>query len=370
MSSSATATLAERYAQELRTRGYLADDAQRAALEALDRLRVRLLPKRGRSMRSRLRSSSTPGVDAATQGVYLYGGVGRGKTWLMDLLYQSLPDRAVRLHFHHFMQTVHAELHALRSRREPLAQVAKTLAAQADLLCLDELYVSDIADAMILGRLFAALLQHGMSLVITSNLAPHELYRAGLQRERFLPAIALLERTLEVCSLGGGQDYRLRQMQSVPIYLDSSAPDSAARLQRLFGELGAEVTADAAELTILGQQVPVLGRSGDVVWFSFEALCAGPRSQHDYIEIARRFRTVLLSDVPVFQLAEQDDAARRFIAVIDEFYDQGTKLVLSAAAPPAQLYRAQRLQAEFLRTASRLVEMQTESYLARARRQG
>jgi cell division protein ZapE len=242
------------------------------------------------------------------------------------------------------------------------------LAAQARVLCLDELYVSDIADAMILGALFEAMLRHDVLLVITSNRAPHELYRDGLQRSRFLPTIALLERELEQCSLDGGVDYRLRQLQRAPIYLDSRAPDSRARLLRLYTELAGEHGESRTELRILGRTLRAVRCRGDVVWFDFDTLCEGSRSQNDYADLAQEFRTVLVSEVPVFSAPEHDDAARRFIALVDEFYDQGTKLVLSAAAAPSELYRLGRLQLEFQRTASRLVEMQTRAYLARARR--
>jgi cell division protein ZapE len=369
MSSADGPTLLERYEGELHAQGYLADVAQRRAVERLDALRARLLIKPVRGLRSRLGPRSPTAALTGSHGIYLYGGVGRGKTWLMDLFLHSLPGAmAGRSHFYHFMRDVHARLPKLRSRRDPLETVAKSLAAQWRVLCLDELYVSDIADAMILGNLFEALLRQGLRLVITSNQAPRELYRNGLQRERFLPTIALLERELEIISLEGGMDYRLRQMQRAPIYLDSGAEDSSARLQRLFAELAGGPAQRMPEMRILGQNVPALGCRSDVVWFSFAALCEGPRSQQDYAEIAREFRTVLLSEVPVFERPEQDDAARRFIGLIDELYEQGTKLVLSAAAAPAQLYRGERLRLEFRRAASRLIEMQTEAYLGRERR--
>jgi cell division protein ZapE len=237
-------------------------------------------------------------------------------------------------------------------------------------LCLDELYVSDIADAMILGALFAALLRHDVRLVITSNVAPHDLYRDGLQRRRFLPTIALLERELEQCALGDGVDYRLRQLQRAPIYLDSRDGDSRERLLQLFTQLAGGRGEDRTEVRVLGRTVVAERCRGDVAWFDFAELCAGARSQDDYGQLAQEFATVLLGNVPVFESPEQDDSARRFIALVDEFYDQGTKLVLSAAAAPEALYRGGRLQASFLRTSSRLVEMQSTDYLARARRNG
>jgi len=362
--------------EQLLARGFEPDRAQEAALARLEALRLRLLQppvaewrRRWQRLLGRRAGHGTAGM----HGIYLYGGVGRGKTMLMDLLYDSLPGLPRRRsHFHHFMRDVHERLRHLRARRAPLEPLARELASQTRLLCLDELYVSDIADAMILGGLFEALLRHGVVLVITSNLAPQELYRGGLQRSRFLPTITLLERELEQCSLDGGVDYRLRQLQRAPIYLDSAAADSSGRLQRLFSELAGEQPGERGgtgpELSILGRTLMTVRCRADVVWFEFDVLCAGARSQNDYVELAQEFSTIMLSDVPVFEAAEQDDAARRFIALIDELYDQGTKLVLSAAAAPASLYRNGRLAAEFQRTASRLIEMQTTEYLARERR--
>jgi cell division protein ZapE len=365
--AAATGTLRERYEAELAQRGYRADAAQLRALEHLEALRAQLLaaPPHARWLRWRWRRQPAP----AGLGLYLYGGVGRGKTWLMDLFYDSLaPLPRERSHFHHFMRDVHAALRTLRRRHSPLDAVAAVLARRARVLCLDELYVADIADAMILGGLFEALLRRQVRLVITSNLPPRELYRDGLQRVRFLPAIALLERALELVPVDGGVDYRLAQLRARPIYLDSTAGDSNARLQVLFDALAGEHGDEHAILEIQGRALRTLRRRGDVVWFDFRTLCEGARSPSDYVEIALEFRTVLLSDVPVFRDSAQDDAARRFIALIDEFYDQGTKLVLSAAAPPQALYRAQRLQFEFQRASSRLVEMQTDAYLARPHR--
>jgi cell division protein ZapE len=284
----------------------------------------------------------------------------------MDLFCESLPGHARRLHFHHFMRDVHAALRRTRGRTDPLPRVAQQLAADTQVLCLDELYVSDIADAMILGGLFEALLANGVALVITSNVPPHLLYRDGLQRARFLPAIALLERRLSVLCVDGGTDYRLQQLQRRPIYLCSGTPDTPAQMHVLFEQLAGAHGESDTELQVQGRRLRAVQRRGAVVWFGFAALCEGPRSQNDYLELAQEFHTVLLSDVPVFSQPPQDNAARRFIALVDEFYDQGVKLVLSAAAAPGQLYRGERLLAEFQRTASRLVEMQGEAYLARA----
>lgn len=356
-------SLSERFARECHRRGYQPDDAQRAALARLERVRSQLLARNDGDFWRRWQRQP-----ATALGLYIHGPVGRGKTLLMDLFYDSLPfPQRRRSHFHHFMRDIHERLKQLDRRREPLAAVARELAKHCRVLCLDELIVGDIADAMILGRLFEALLHQGVTLVMTSNVAPASLYRDGLQRSRFLPTIALLERELEPCPIDGGLDYRLQQLQRAPIYLDSHAADSAARMQRLFQELAGE-HGESRALEILGRSVPAIAVHADVVWFEFAALCESSRSQYDYVELAQEFRTVMVSDVPVFATPEQDDAARRFIALVDEFYDQGTKLVVSAAALPPQLYQHGRLLADFERTASRLVEMQSADYLARARR--
>ncbi|HXR19943.1 MAG TPA: cell division protein ZapE [Steroidobacteraceae bacterium] len=360
-------TLQQRYERESRAHGYDPDSAQRAALERLEALRVRQTQRNHGGLWQRLlRPWRAEAAAPGRRGIYLHGGVGRGKTMLMDLFYDSLPlSQRQRSHFHHFMREVHEQLGQLRARRAPLHALARELAARSRVLCLDELYVSDIADAMILGGLFESLLRRDVLLVITSNFAPQELYRGGLQRARFLPTIALLERELEQCWLGRGTDYRLRQLQRAPIYLDSHEPDSNARLQQLFAEMGTTVAGFRTEVRILGRTIRAVRCLADLVWFEFDEICAGARSQIDYVELAQEFRTVMLSNVPVFSAPEQDDAARRFIALVDEFYDQGTKLILSAAAQPFELYRGGRLQVEFQRTMSRLVEMQTASYLAR-----
>ncbi|HEY4974412.1 MAG TPA: cell division protein ZapE [Steroidobacteraceae bacterium] len=362
--------LRERYQHELAAHGYQADAAQSTAIERLDALRMRLLANGAGGWWSWLRRRM-PQADAArhSRGLYLWGGVGRGKTWLMDLFYDSLPARMRRRsHFHHFMIDMHRQLRLIGARQEPLQLLARRMARHTRVLCLDELYVSDIVDAMLLAGLLEALLRHGVLLVVTSNTSPSALYRDGLQRERFLPAIALLERELEVLQVDGGVDYRLRRLQRSPIYLDSRAADSAAQLQSLFDDLAGDHGDSALELRIGGRRLRALRRRGDVVWFSFATLCQGPRSAVDYAEIAADFHTVLLSDVPAFTAPQQDNEARRFVALIDEFYDQGVKLVLSAAAAPAELYRGELLQFEFRRTASRLAEMQTQYYLGRPRR--
>jgi cell division protein ZapE len=370
--SPAVPTLRDAYERELAARGYHADEAQLRTLAELEALRLQILARPKRATLARLlgRHRGAHAGAAPRGGLYLWGAVGRGKTWLMDLFYASLSGKARRLHFHHFMREVHESLGRLHKRSDPLPVVARALATRSAVLCLDELFVADIADAMILGGLFEALLREGMTLVITSNAAPSELYRDGLQRARFLPAIALLERELRIVELDGAIDYRLRQLKRRPIYLASQSADTPARLAALFEALADREAEPQRELVIQGRPLHAFRRSGEVVWFSFATLCQSARSQNDYVELAEDFHTLLLSEVPVFAEPQQDDAARRFIALIDELYDQGVKLIVSAAAAPETLYRGERLREIFQRTVSRLTEMQSEAYLARPHGRG
>ena len=344
--------------------GRLPDTAQLAAIEKLDALRSELLQARKRR--------SVPALlpllrrrTAAVRGLYLWGGVGRGKTWLMDLFYASLPFAAKRRrHFHRFMHDVHAQLKTLAGRESPIDVVAERLAGKARVLCFDELFVTDIGDAMILGALFAGLFERGVTLVVTSNIPPQELYRGGLQRARFLPAIALLEKHTETLHVDGGIDYRLRQLGSTGLYLPAGQSDTRARLCRVFEDLGGRDASRDVTVQIAGRSIPAQRLASSIAWFDFDALCEGPRSQNDYIELAREFPAIVLSDVPVLDQT-RENAARRFIALVDEFYDRGVKLIISAAAQPSELYRGSRLNQAFARTESRLIEMQSKDYLAR-----
>jgi cell division protein ZapE len=360
--------LRKAYARALRERGFSPDREQRAALARLDLLRRRLRRAQHSPLRRWLRGLLRRSPDAAVCGLYLWGGVGRGKTWLMDLFFASLPfTQRRRQHFHRFMYDVHAALAQLKHERDPLEQLADTIARETRVLCVDEFQVTDIADAMILGGLLAGLFRRGVTLVATSNTAPAELYRDGLQRARFLPAIELIERHLEVLEVGGTTDYRLRELTQAGVYLPADAPDTSARLEMLFGRLGGYAARAGGDILIEGRPIPVVREGAGVVWFRFAALCEGPRSQDDYIEIAREYRSVMVSGVPVLA-AGDDDAARRFIELIDELYDRNVSLIASAAAPPQALYRGQRLRGPFERTVSRLIEMQSAEYLAREHR--
>jgi cell division protein ZapE len=359
------------YVQQLSERGFRSDPAQLAAVEKLERLRRRLIAnhRTQSSLLGRLlRGAGRRSPEEPSRGLYLWGPAGRGKTWLMDLFFESLPfPERRRRHFHRFMYDVRTELRRLQQEESPLEHVAEAIGRETRVLCFDELFVTDIADAMILGGLFSGLFRRGVTLVATSNVRPAELYRDGLQRQRFVPAIELIEQHVEVLAVDGPTDYRLRRLTQAGTYLMCGASDTAARLEALFVELAGHGHIASGSIEIEGRLIPVIRRGQGAVWFDFAALCAGPRSQDDYIQIAREYQSVLLSDVPVLDELH-DNEARRFIALVDELYDRNVNLVLSAAALPAQLYRGERLKDQFERTASRLVEMQSKDYLAREHR--
>lgn len=359
-------TPAEHYSRDLAQGKILPDRAQEDAIRELDRLYWQLV-NYWRQPRGFLQSLF--GRKQGTghlKGLYLWGGVGRGKTYLMDIFFQCLPgERKLRMHFHRFMQSVHRSLYANRGNKNPLDLVAAEISTRADVLCFDEFFVSDIGDAMILGNLLEALFANGLVLVTTSNIMPARLYERGLQRQKFLPAIALLEQHTTVMNVDGGTDYRLRTLENAGIYhsplgesADASMRDCFDNLARGMGTTGYEI------LEILGRDITARRWAEGIAWFDFAALCDGPRSAADYIEISRLFHTVLISDVPVFS-PRHEDQARRFISLVDEFYDQNVKLILSAAAPLEQLYQGRDLAFPFERTRSRLLEMQSLDYLAR-----
>jgi cell division protein ZapE len=347
------------------------DPAQQQAAARLDELRAELLARSqslGDRLRARLPWLKARSAAPPVRGLYLWGGVGRGKTLLMDLFHESLGPRiAERMHFYRFMQQVHARLRAAKNRTDPLELVAERLAARTRVICLDEFFVSDIADAMILAGLFAGLFRRGVSLVATSNIEPQDLYKDGLQRQRFLPAIELLEANMDVLHLDGGVDYRLRQLEQAPTYLDSRAPATPAQLAQRFAALAGAGAAGPSVLKVQDRPIAARATGAGMAWFDFKDICDGPRSQNDYIEIAHLYHTVFISNIPEFRGGD-DNAARRFIMLIDEFYDRSVNIVVSAAAPPAGLYHGEALRTEFARASSRLIEMQTQQYLARQHR--
>jgi cell division protein ZapE len=350
----------QRYESDLARLGFERDPAQERAVAALDELQARLLAAPGNPLWRRLLGRSAPPV----KGLYLWGGVGRGKTWLMDCFFDCLPcEDKLRLHFHRFMHEVHARLKRLPDEQDPLAKVADGFRARARVICFDEFFVSDITDAMLLGRLFQHLFARGLTLVATSNLPPDELYKEGLQRERFLPAIRLLKQNTQVLNVDGGTDYRLRHMQGAELFYVPAGMEADAHLAAMFERLTGHVPAAADALMVNDRPIATRRHADGVAWFAFEALCEGPRSQEDYIEIARGFHTVLLSGVPQFN-RDSEDAARRFIALVDEFYDRRVKLAASAAVPLDALYKGRRLAFEFQRARSRLTEMRTKEYLS------
>lgn len=358
----------QRYEQALLREGRVADPAQRLVAERLDALHRCLASSPGpgplrRRFMSIFGEAKHP---AACRGIYLWGTVGRGKTWLMDLFCAGRPrSESRRLHFAHFMREVHARRTKLGNIERPLEQVAQQMARRARVYCLDEFMVQDIGDAMILHGVLDGLLRRGVVLVTTSNTPPPRLYEGGLQRERFLPTIALLERMLDVVEIAAGDDYRRRALRAAPTWLDAGDAGSATRIRELFDRLANSAAVDEARnMLVEGRPIETLRHAGGLAWFSFKALCEGPRSADDYIALARQLHTVFLSDIPLFD-GFNDDAARRFIALIDELYDQRVKLVATAAAEPIALYRGERLAKDFERTASRLIEMRSDEYLSR-----
>ncbi|KRA17119.1 cell division protein ZapE [Lysobacter sp. Root604] len=336
------------------------DPAQHPALRELDRLHALLSepPKRGLFDGLLGKKAETP------KGLYLWGGVGRGKTFLIDLFFDGLPIREKRrTHFHRFMREVHTQLRAHAGESDPLAKIARQWRRELRVLVLDEFFVIDIGDAMLLGRLLERLFAEGVALVTTSNTAPPNLYAEGLQRDRFKPAIAQIEQHCEVLLLDSAHDYRLRALTRSPVYRTPLDAESDAWLSARWKELSMACPKEQGPLHIDGRDIPVRGLAEGHAWFDFAALCEGPRAASDYIEIATEHHTVLLGDIPLFD-SRNEDPARRFVTLIDELYDRHVNLVCTAAAAPTELYRGHKLGGAFERTASRLIEMQSAEYLA------
>lgn len=355
-------TIKNQYDSLLMTENLVADEAQRDVVLRLEDLQQRIL--RYHSLPARL-TRWLPGKAQAAgpTGIYLWGGVGRGKTFLMDLFFASLKlERKRRIHFHRMMRDVHARLKCIEDAEDPLDIVADDIAAEVSVLCFDEFYVSDIGDAMILGRLLDGLFRRGVTLVATSNAQPSDLYRDGLQRQRFVPAIEALERHTEIVELAGATDYRLRLLQEAGTYLVPADNTSEEKLSHYFEEVATGVSRDNTDIEVLGRPIRTRRCAKGVAWFDFDDICEGPRSQEDYIELARWYPTVIVSGIPELG-QERENAARRFIALVDEFYDRKVKLVVSAAARADQIYQGRKLTFEFERTSSRLTEMQAEEYL-------
>jgi len=357
--------VAQFYQQALTLRGYQPDSAQQAAVARLQTYYddwLRFQQDRRSALRRLWRHPDVP------RGVYLWGGVGRGKSFLMDAFYQTVPvKRKTRLHFHEFMRGVHAQLNEVKGQADPLNAVAARIARRNRLICFDEFHVSDIADAMILYRLLTSLFERGLSFVMTSNYEPSTLYPDGLHRDRMLPAIKLIQDRMDVLNVDAGIDYRRRSLEQVHMYLTPITAQTQHLLQQAFERLSDGAPRDPV-LTVQHRSLRAVALSGSVAWFDFATLCAGARSQNDYLELASRFHTIIVSDVPRMS-ASQASAARRFTWLVDVLYDHNVKLMLSAQCEAEALYTEGQMAQEFQRTVSRILEMQSREYLERERRQ-
>jgi cell division protein ZapE len=353
--------ITQAYKSALKQHDHVEDQAQLRVVGEMQKLQQQIM--RDASLAGRLRRLLPGSIADRPRGIYLWGGVGRGKTFLMDLFFGSLNIRnKKRIHFHRMMRDIHSRLENLQDVSNPLDRVAADIAAESRVLCFDEFFVSDIGDAMILGRLLEGLFDRGVVLVTTSNARPEDLYKNGLQRARFLPAIELLEQHTQVIELDGDTDYRLQLLQEAGTFLTPAADAADIKLRHYFEEIASGDMVEKHVIDVLGRDVQTVRCAKGIAWFDFMDICDGPRSQEDYIEIARWYPTVIVSDMPVLD-RELEDPARRFIAMVDEFYDRKVKLIISAAANIDALYQGNRLQFEFARTSSRLTEMQSREYL-------
>ncbi len=352
------------YEEQLRLKGFQSDPAQLRAVQALQRCSdewARYESHKGSWLKAMFKKTDVP------KGVYLYGGVGRGKSFLMDCFFACVPvQRKTRLHFHEFMREVHHELAALQGTVNPLSALGKQISERYSLICFDEFHVADITDAMILHRLLDALFEYGVGFVTTSNFKPSDLYPDGLHRDRIFPAIDLLNEKLEVLNVDHGVDYRRQTLEQADLYLCPRGERANEIMLQTFLKLSG-ATQDNPVLNIESRQITALRRAADVVWFDFKTLCAGPRSQNDYLELASRFQTIFLSDVPQMTSLMASEA-RRFTWLVDVLYDRRVKLIISAEVQPELLYLKGTLSHEFPRTISRLKEMQSKEFLSLDRR--
>ncbi|WP_249978799.1 cell division protein ZapE [Vreelandella olivaria] len=369
----------ERYRNDLQRDDFQYDPAQEEAVKHLQRLYDDLVaaptavPKAmvaNKGLKARMagligkKKTLDEPVLPQVRGLYFWGGVGRGKTYLVDTFYDALPfPDKMRTHFHRFMQRVHNELTHYKGEKNPLTLIAGKFATEARVICFDEFFVKDITDAMILANLLEAMFERGVVLVATSNIVPDDLYKDGLQRARFMPAIDLVKRHCDVVNVDSGVDYRLRALERAEIFHAPLDEAAERELARSFREIAGHAGEAGAPLEVNHRVLQTRRLHEDVAWFEFAELCDGPRSQNDYIELAREFHTVLVSNV-IQMDAKTDDQARRFINMVDEFYDRGVKLLMSAEQPVELLYTDGKLTFEFQRTLSRLQEMQSQEYLA------
>jgi cell division protein ZapE len=360
----------ERYERDLQREDFRRDESQAQAVKYLQQLYNALIAdeqaKREGGLGKLFKKILGRDTGEPIKGLYFWGGVGRGKTYLMDNFFESLPfPQKMRMHFHRFMRRVHSELKQLDGQKNPLQKVADIIAAETRVICFDEFFVSDITDAMILGTLMSELFARGVVLVATSNIVPDGLYKDGLQRARFLPAIALLKEHTRIVNVDGGVDYRLRALEQAELYHSPLDVQADASLHKSFCSLLASPGDEKHNevLIVEGREIKSRYSAEGVVWFDFVDICDGPRSQNDYIELSKEYHSVFVSNVPGLGRAN-DDQARRFINLVDEFYDRHVKLVISAERPLAELYSDGKLNFEFQRTISRLLEMQSHEYLA------
>ena len=352
------------YDAALKAKGYTADPAQIRAIAALQRCADDWTAYKNKRSNSLKKLFARPPIP---RGVYMYGGVGRGKSFLMDCFFQAVSiERKTRLHFHEFMREVHRELRELQGTVNPLDELGKRMAKRFKLICFDEFHVADVTDAMILHRLLVALFANGVGFVTTSNFKPDDLYPNGLHRDRILPAIELLNERLEVLNVDAGTDYRSLTLALMDFYHQPNGAQADAAMTQAFNLL-AEAQDEEPVVHIEARDITARRKAGSVIWFDFRVLCGGPRSQNDYLEIAAQFQTVFLSDVPEMGIRHASEA-RRFTWLVDVLYDRRVKLVMSAAVPPEQLYVEGPMAHEFVRTVSRLVEMQSQGFLDEARR--
>lgn len=360
----------EAYQHELETNGFVDDPAQRLAIQQLQKLSDSLVQRRASGAnplkvlaRKILRYEHRP-----VQGLYFWGDVGRGKTWLMNLFHDSLPfDEKLRLHFHHFMQSVHEKLAQMEQQKNPLKVIAQDLADRFQVICLDEFIVTNITDAMLLSGLLDALLNNGVTLVVTSNRIPDDLYKNGLQRERFVPAIDLIKQHTRVVHLDGKTDHRIALLEQHDTYYTPITENTENELTARMASLAPGRISENSVITVLKRSIQTRMLADEIAWFDFNALCDAPRAAPDYIELAREYHTILLSNVPVMN-ESVDDKARRFIYLIDELYDRRVKLIISADASPEKLYTGHMLEFAFNRTTSRLIEMRSAEYLEKPHR--
>ncbi len=359
----------QRYHRAIHNGELIPDPVQAEFVVVLNELHQTLGETRKSTARgwfSGLHQRFRPQREAPVQGIYVWGGVGRGKTLLVDTFFETLPfENKLRMHFHNFMQVVHEKLKILQHRQDPLQEVAADLATRARVLCFDEFHVADIADAMILGRLLDALFARGVVLVATSNTAPDALYARGLQRARFMAAIQLIHQHTRVIHLESAQDYRLRTLERESVYHHPLNEDSAQRMAHCFKELAADSGLEDKVVVIAGRRISIRGLAHGCAWFDFSDLCDTARAASDYLELSRRYHTLMVSNVPHMG-SESNDPALRFIHLVDSLYDRNVNLVLSAAGEPASLYKGKRHAGAFRRTRSRLEEMQSRDYLAKA----